>query len=120
MPNWEQYDITMRHSLYYLKTNEWHKHQKHIAIIKEIDICTARFKLKESKKAYKHSSTGQASTTAKRAAIIKQKMADCKKAYRKFLIHLPLILGQIILTTLCFHISRGLNWQNAGFLSNRH
>ncbi len=43
VPNWELYDVTMRHFLRYLETNEWHRHQKRITIAKEIDIHIARF-----------------------------------------------------------------------------
>ena len=50
---------------------------------KKIDICIAKFELKESEKVYRHNSAGQASTTAERAVIVKQRTADCKKAYRK-------------------------------------
>lgn len=75
----------MRYFLYYLKINEWYKHQERITIVKEIDICIARFKLKENEKAYGYSSAGQASIIAKKTAIIKQKTVDCKKAYKKAL-----------------------------------
>lgn len=49
----------MRHFLYYLKINKWHKHQKHIRIAKEINIYITRFELKESKKAYRYNNIGQ-------------------------------------------------------------
>ncbi len=55
MPEWELHDVTMRHSLRYLETNEWCRHQEDIAIAKRIDICTARFALKKSEKAHGHS-----------------------------------------------------------------
>ncbi len=85
MPDWELHDITMRHSLHYLEINEWYRHQERIAIAKKIDIHTARFQLKESEKAYRHSSIGQASTAAERTATVKQRMADCEKVCRKAL-----------------------------------
>lgn len=88
----------MRHSLSYLETNKCHKHQKPIAIAKEINICIIRFEVKENETVYKHSSTSQASIIAEKAAIIKQRMADCKKTYKKvlFSLYLPLISGQMI------------------------
>ncbi len=82
---WELYGVTMRHSLRYLETNKWCKHQKDIAIAKEIDICTARFGLKENEKAYGHSQARQAGTAAERAAIVKRRTEDCEKACRKAL-----------------------------------
>ncbi len=41
-----------------------------------------------------------------------------KKHTGKLSIHLPLTPGPMVWTILCFHTSGGLNWQNAGFLSN--
>lgn len=52
---------------------------------KKIDIHTARFALKESKKAHRHSQTCQAGTAAEKVAIIKRKTEDCKKACKKTL-----------------------------------
>lgn len=75
----------MKYSLRYLETNEWYRHKKRIVIAKEIDICTARFELKESEKAYRYSSASQASIAAERTAIVKQRTADYKKACRKAL-----------------------------------
>lgn len=60
----------MRHFLCYLEINKWHRYQKHIAITKDIDIRTARFKLKKSEKAYRQNNANQASTVIERAAII--------------------------------------------------
>ncbi len=85
VPDWELHDVTVRHSLHYLETNEWHKHQERIAIAKKIDIYTARFELKESEKVYGYSSASQASTTTERVANFKQKTADCEKACKKAL-----------------------------------
>ena len=85
MLDYELHDIIMRHFLCYLETNEWHRYQECIAILKEIDICIARFELKESEKAYRYNSADQASTVAERAAIVKQRTADCEKACRKAL-----------------------------------
>ena len=50
-----------------------------------MDNYTTRFKLKESEKVYRHSCAGQASIVVEKAAIIKQKMANCKKVCRKAL-----------------------------------
>lgn len=50
-----------------------------------MDNRTARFELKKSEKAYKYSCAGQASIVVEKAAIIKQKMANCKKVCRKAL-----------------------------------
>ena len=83
MSKWELYDIIMRHFLYYLKTNKWHRCQKDIKIAKEIDIRTARIVLKESKKADKYSLASQADTAARRAAIAKQKTEGCEKISKK-------------------------------------
>ena len=85
MPKWELHDVTMRQFLRYLETNKRHRRREDIKIAKEIDIRTARFALKESKKAYGHNLAGQASTPAERAAITKQKTEGCKKIYRKTL-----------------------------------
>lgn len=85
VPNWKLYDITIRHFLRYLEINKWYRHQKRIAIAKEIDIYTVRFELKESEKLYGYSNAGQASITVEKATIIKQTMANCKKACRKAL-----------------------------------
>ena len=71
MPEWELHDVTMRHSLRYLETNERHRRQENIKIAKEIDIRTTRFAFKESEKANGHNLAGQASTTTERAAIAK-------------------------------------------------
>ncbi len=57
VPNWELYDVIIRHFLHYLKTNKWYRHQEHIAIAKIINIRIARFELKESEKIYGHSNT---------------------------------------------------------------
>lgn len=59
----------MRHSLYYLETNKWHKCQENIEITKEIHICTTKFALKKSEKIHGHNLAGQASIIAERAAI---------------------------------------------------
>ncbi len=85
VPEWELYDVTMRHSLRYLETNEWYRHQEDIAIAKEIDIRTARLALKESEKVHEHSQALQAGTAAERAVIVKRRMEDCEKACRKAL-----------------------------------
>lgn len=71
IPEWELYDITMKHFLYYLETNEWCRHQEDIIIAKEIDIRPARFELKESEKVQRYNLTGQVSTVVKRVAIVK-------------------------------------------------
>lgn len=75
----------MRHSLHYLKTNKWLKRQENIKIAKEIDICTTRFALKEIEKAHGYNLASQASTSAKRAVIAKQKIEGCKKICKKAL-----------------------------------
>ena len=85
VPKWELHDVTMRHSLRYLETNKRHRRQEDIEIAKEIDICTARFALKESEKADGHNLAGQASTAAERAAIAKKRMEGCEKICRKAL-----------------------------------
>lgn len=77
--DWELYNIIMRYFLYYLETNKWHRYQKCITIAKEMDICTTKFKLKESEKIYGYSNAGQVSTAVKKAAIVNQRMEDCKK-----------------------------------------
>lgn len=85
VPEWELHDVTMRHSLRYLETNERHRRQEEIEIAKEIDIRTARFALKESEMAHRHNLAAQASTAAERAAIAKQRMEGCEKICRKAL-----------------------------------
>ncbi len=85
VPEWELHDVTIRHFLRYLETNDRRRHQKDITITKEIDIRTARFALKESEKAHGHSLAGQASTVPERAVIFKQRTEDCDKACKKAL-----------------------------------
>lgn len=75
----------MRHSLHYLETNKWHKHQENIEIAKEIIIYTTRFAFKESKIAHGHNLAGQASTAAEKTAIAKQRIESCKKICKKAL-----------------------------------
>ena len=75
----------MRHFLRYLETNKRHKHQENIVIVKEIDIYTAKFALKESEKIYRYSQACQAGTAVEKAAIVKRKTEDCKKVCRKAL-----------------------------------
>lgn len=81
--DWELLHVIIRHFLYYLEINEWHKHQKDIAIAKKIDICIARFELKANESIYRHNNAGQASIVAKRVAIVKHRMKDCKKICKK-------------------------------------
>ena len=71
IPDWKLHDVIMRHSLRYLKTNEQYRHQENIAIVKKIDICIARFILKESEKIHGHSQARQASIAVERITIIK-------------------------------------------------
>ena len=85
VPGWELYNVIMRHSLYYMKTNKLHRHKENIAIAEKIDIRTARFALKESDQSYKHNLIGLTKITAERAAIAKQRIENCKKVSRKTL-----------------------------------
>lgn len=71
MSDWKLHNIIMRYFLRYLETNKWYKYQKYIVIAKKIDIYVARFEFKKSEKINKYSSTGQVSTTAERAKIVK-------------------------------------------------
>ncbi len=51
--------------------------------MKEIDIRTTRFELKENEKVYGYSNAGQASTTTKKVVIVKQRIVNCEKICRK-------------------------------------
>lgn len=79
VPKWELHDVIMRHLLHYLETNKRYKHQENIKIAKKIDICTARFALKENEMTHGHNLASQANTSAERVAIAKQRMESCKK-----------------------------------------
>lgn len=61
----------MKSSLHYFETNKWYKNQEDIVITKDIDICTAKFELKESEKTQGHYLADQASTVIDIVVIVK-------------------------------------------------
>lgn len=83
VPEWKLHDITIRHFLYYLETNERHKVQENIIIAKETDIRTTRFALKKSEKTNRHNQACQAGIAVKKVAIVRQKIENYKKIYKK-------------------------------------
>lgn len=61
----------MRYFLRYLETNKQRNHQEDIIITKKTDICTSKFALEESEKAYRYNQAYQTGNTVERVVIIK-------------------------------------------------